>query len=251
MSTSSTNYFVTRSVQYLQCLRSTLVNITSNLKFVQSLLNKFETPKINSESRQFFCLSLESSLQTPRGGESLPLWPLVVFLDRLNFATSSPKTSPVLKADMRSSNSPFCPFVKVPSLELSPVLCPLQSELLDLPRDLPTDPSRLEPCFLSIVRFLSCGKKIKSWKKHVKGEQLCFLFSENTFNYRNELLAQNWCSYVLSIRWPEKRIVSWTSMAGTQIGPIVERHGIQTIWFNMMVYNKSIIMMVKNPLQSL
>lgn len=225
MSTSSTNYFVTRSVQYLQRLRPTLVNITSNLKFVQSLLNKFETPKINSESRQFFCLSLESSLQTPRGGESLPLWPLVVFLDRLNFATSSPKTSPVLKADMRSSNSPFCPFVKVPSLELSPVLCPLQSELLDLPRDLPTDPSRLEPCFLSIVRFLSCGKN-EDLKKHVKGEQLCFLFSENTINF---------CPHMLNTRKPRNLIACWIGMAGTQIveewnsGPMAEKHGIQTM----------------------
>lgn len=114
------------------------------------------------EGVQFFCLSLESSRQIPRGGESLPLWDaLDAFLDLLNLATSSPKTSPVLSAEMRSSNSPFCPLVRVPSREVSPLEWPLHSAELFFPRDLPTELRRLDACFRSIVRFLSCKKKLK------------------------------------------------------------------------------------------
>lgn len=117
----------------------------------RSHLPYIETTLIKQPNTQF-CLSLESSLRTPLGGESLPLWlTLDVFLDLLNLATSSPNTSPVLRADIKSSNSPFCPLVKVPSLELS---LELFSPLFDLPRDLPTEPKRLD-CLRSIVRFFN------------------------------------------------------------------------------------------------
>lgn len=109
--------------------------------------------KINNHV-QFFCRSLESSLQTPLGGESRPFtFTLEVFLERLNFATSSPNTSPVLRAEMRSSNSPFWPLVRVPSRELSE---PVSVVPLDFPRDFPTEESRLD-CLRSIVRLFSWG----------------------------------------------------------------------------------------------
>lgn len=89
------------------------------------------------------------------GGE----FPLLEILDlrlRLNFAMSSPNTSPVRRADIRSSNSPLAsplhsrppadsPFVK-PFLRLFPTLARIPSLLF----------------FRSIVRFFSCGCK----KKH-------------------------------------------------------------------------------------
>ena len=99
-----------------------------------------------------------------RGGE----FPLLAILDlrlRLNFAMSSPNTSPVRRAEIRSSNSPLAspvlsclpPPPPPPPTMLPPAESPLVNPFLRLFPTLARIPSLL--LFRSIVRFFSCRGK--------------------------------------------------------------------------------------------
>jgi len=96
-----------------------------------------------------------------RGGE----FPLLAILDlrlRLNFAMSSPNTSPVRRAEMRSSNSPlaspvFSCLPPPPTMMPPPAESPLVNPFLRLFPTLARIPSLL--LFRSIVRFFSCMGK--------------------------------------------------------------------------------------------
>ena len=98
-----------------------------------------------------------------RGGE----FPLLAILDlrlRLNFAMSSPNTSPVRRAEMRSSNSPLAspvfsclPPPPPPTMMPPPAESPLVNPFLRLFPTLARIPSLL--LFRSIVRFFSCMGK--------------------------------------------------------------------------------------------
>lgn len=101
------------------------------------------------------------------GGE-FPVFTLL-FRDLLNLAISSPNTSPVLSADIKSSNSPLSPF-------FSP-LFRLRLLLMD-----DNNPSRL--CFLSKVSFFnsaSCLARFSSSSCRLRIFSLSCLASEKAF----------------------------------------------------------------------
>ena len=98
-------------------------------------------------------LSSRPMLFRLRGGDVLlvPFGPRRVLRERLNLAISSPNTSPVRSADMRSSNSPLL-LGSAPGT--GPPFVPF--ECFDLRPSLPaTELSRPSLDFRSIVRFFS------------------------------------------------------------------------------------------------
>lgn len=88
---------------------------------------------------------LSSLLTEFRLGGEFPDDPTLLFLERLNLAISSPKTSPVRKADIKSSNSPFASFSLCVPLPQWPFF---KCKVLDIEDKIP---SRL--CFRSRVSF--------------------------------------------------------------------------------------------------
>lgn len=88
-----------------------------------------------------------------RGGEVLvaPFGPSRVLRDRLNLAISSPNTSPVRRAEIRSSNSPLL-------LASAAVTGPVPLLCFDLsPKFFATELSSPSFDLRSMVRFLSYG----------------------------------------------------------------------------------------------
>lgn len=111
------------------------------------------------------------------GGE-FPV-PIRLFLDLLNLAMSSPKTSPVLRAEIKSSNSPLSPFFS-PFFRLKLLL--IDDRI----------PSLL--CFLSNVNFLrsaSCLARFSSsscrllmfslsWRASIKAQRKASKIPKNS-----------------------------------------------------------------------